>query len=43
MNSINDNEAVYGNEVKRRRINDAGDHLKVWKVCNIEYMPHEEK
>lgn len=39
----NDNEAVYGNEVKRRRINDAGDHLKVWQVCKVEYMPHEEK
>ena len=39
----NDNEAVYGNEVKRRRINQEGDHLKVWQVCKIEYMPHEEK
>jgi len=40
---MNDNEAVYGNEVKRRRINQVGDHLKVWQVCNVEYMPHDEK
>lgn len=43
MNTMNGNEDVFGNEVKRRRINDAGDHLKVWKVCKTEYMPHEEK
>jgi hypothetical protein len=41
--NTNDNEAVYGNEVKRRRINQAGDHLKVWQVCNVEYMSHEKK
>ena len=43
MNSINNHESTYGNEVKRRRINQAGHHLKVWQVCKIEYMPHEEK
>ena len=42
-NNNNNNEAVYGNEIKRRRINRVGDHLKVWEVCNMEYISHEEK
>ena len=38
----NANEAVFGNEVKRRRINDAGDHLKVWKVQEPVQEVHQE-
>ena len=31
------NEDRYGNEIKRRRIDDAGKHLKVWRVCEFKY------
>ena len=41
--SSSSNESTYGNEVKRRRINQAGDHLKVWQVCSVEYMTHDKK
>ena len=37
------NEDTYGNEAKRRRITDAGAHLKVWKSCVISYEEREEK
>ena len=32
------NESMYGNEVKRRRINQEGDHLKVWQMCEMLYL-----
>ena len=32
-------EDVYGNEVKRRRINCEGDHMKVWNMRFISYRP----
>ena len=35
-------EDMYGNEVKRRRITAAGDHLKVWEVRVISYGLNEE-
>ena len=41
MQQQQDNEDMYGNEVKRRRVNDAGDHLKVWNV--ISYCLNEEE
>ena len=31
------NEDRYGNEIKRRRMDDAGKHLKVWRVCEFKY------
>ena len=27
-------EDMYGNEVKRRRMNEEGDHMKVWNVIS---------
>jgi hypothetical protein len=30
------NEDRYGNEIKRRRMED-GSHLKVWRVCEFKY------
>jgi hypothetical protein len=36
------NEDTYGNEAKRRRITDAGAHLKVWQ-CEFSYVLNEEK
>ena len=30
------NEDRYGNEIKRRRMDD-GSHLKVWRVCEFKY------
>ena len=35
-------EDMYGNEVKRRRINQVGDHLKVWQVSEVLYLFPEE-
>jgi hypothetical protein len=32
-------EDMYGNEVKRRRINGEGDHMKVWNMRFISYRP----
>jgi len=32
------NEDVYGNEVKRRRTGDNGEHLKVWHAFEISYV-----
>ena len=37
------NEDMYGNEVKRRRMNDAGDHLKVWDMSVTAFRVNEEK
>ena len=31
------NEDRYGNEIKRRRMDDAGKHLKVWRMCEFKY------
>ena len=32
------NEDIYGNEVKRRRTSDNGEHLKVWRAFEISYV-----
>ena len=38
MATINQqNEDRYGNEIKRRRMDDAGKHLKVWRMCEFKY------
>jgi hypothetical protein len=36
-------EDTYGNEVKRRRMNDEGEHLKVWRAYQSIYTSDEEK
>ena len=36
-------EDIYGNEVKRRRMNDEGEHLKVWRAYQSIYTSDEEK
>ena len=42
VNNVNNPEAVFGNESKRRRINDLGDHLKVWSVQEPVQEPVQE-
>jgi hypothetical protein len=38
------NEDLYGNEIKRRRTNNAGNHLKVWRACQQPtFVLDEEK
>lgn len=38
------NEDRYGNEIKRRRTNNAGNHLKVWRACQQPtFVLDEEK
>ena len=34
-------EDTYGNEVKRRRMNDDGGHLKVWRAYQTSYAERE--
>jgi hypothetical protein len=36
------NEDMYGNEVKRRRMDATGHHLKVWAVCEVKYGVDDE-
>lgn len=36
-------EDTYGNEVKRRRMNDEGEHLKVWRAYKTVYLLDEER
>jgi hypothetical protein len=36
------NEDMYGNEVKRRRVDATGHHLKVWAVCEVKYGVDED-
>jgi len=36
-NMAQQNEDRYGNEIKRRRMDDAGKHLKVWRMCEFKY------
>lgn len=36
------NEDMYGNEVKRRRMDAMGHHLKVWAVCEVKYGVDDE-
>jgi len=36
------NEDMYGNEVKRRRMDATGHHLKVWAVCEVKYGVDED-
>ena len=31
-------EDRYGNEIKRQRLDDAGNHLKVWRMCEFTYI-----
>ena len=35
-------EDRYGNEIKRQRLDDAGNHLKVWRVCEFKYILKNE-
>lgn len=41
--STQQNEDRYGNETKRRRLDDAGAHLKVWRMCEFRYILKPEQ
>ena len=41
--STQQNEDRYGNETKRRRLDDAGAHLKVWRMCEFRYIIKPEQ
>ena len=41
--STQQNEDRYGNETKRRRLDDAGAHLKVWRMCEFKYIIKPEQ
>jgi hypothetical protein len=41
--STQQNEDRYGNETKRRRLDDAGNHLKVWRMCEFRYILKPEQ
>jgi len=41
--STQQNEDRYGNETKRRRLDDAGKHLKVWRMCEFKYIIKPEQ
>ena len=37
-------EDRYGNEIKRQRLDDDGNHLKVWRMCEYKYgLPEQEQ